>query len=126
MVWYSHLIKNFVYLVLIHTVEGFSVVIEAKIDIFLEFLCFLYDPTNVGDLISGSIAFSNPSVYIWKFSVHVLLKPNLKNFDHYFVSIFLLAFSYNLHYFITIYIIVAKYPLKGLCHDLFSSLCLWI
>ena len=69
---------------MIHIVKGFSVVNEAKVDIFLEFFCFFYDPVDVGNLISGSSAFSKSSLYIWKFSVHVLLKPNLENFEHYF------------------------------------------
>ena len=76
-VWYSHL-KNFPQFVVIHTVKGFSVVNEA--DVFLKFLCFLHDPTNIGNLISGSSAFSKPGLYIWKFSVHMLLKPSLKDF----------------------------------------------
>ena len=66
----------------LHTVEGFSVVNEAEVDVFLEFTCFLRDPVNVGKLISGSSAFSNPSLYIWKFSVQFLLKPCLKDFEH--------------------------------------------
>ena len=86
MVWISHLFKNFPKIIVIHTVKGFGVVKEAEVDIFLEFLCFLHDPTNVGNLISGSSAFSKPSMYIWKFSVHVLLKPCLKNFEHYLAS----------------------------------------
>ena len=65
-----------------HTVKGFSVVNEAKVDDFLEFLCFLYDPTNVGNLISGSSAFSKLSLYIWEFSIHILLKSRLKDFEH--------------------------------------------
>ena len=65
-----------------HTVKAFSTVVEAKVDVFLEFPCFLYDPTNVGNLIPGSSAFSKPSLYIWKFSVHILLKSSLKNFEH--------------------------------------------
>ena len=80
MVWYSHLLKNFPQLVVIHTVRGFSVVNEA--DAFLEFPCFLHDPTNVDNLISGSFAFSKPSLYIWKFSVHVLLKASLKGCEY--------------------------------------------
>ena len=72
--------------VMIQTVKGFSIVNEAKIDIFLEFLSFLYGPTNVGNLISGSFAFFKPSLYIWKFLVYVLLKPSLKDFEHYFAS----------------------------------------
>ena len=72
--------------VMIHTVKGFSIVNEAEIDIFLEFLSFLYGPTNVANLISGSSAFFKPSLYIWKFLVYVLLKPSLKDFEHYFAS----------------------------------------
>ena len=83
MVWYSHVFKNFPQFVVIHTVKGFSVVNEAEVDVFLEFLCFLYDPTDVGNLISGSSAFPKSSLYIWKFSVHLILKPSLKNFEHY-------------------------------------------
>ena len=79
MVWYSHLLKNFPQFVAFHTVRGFTVVSKVKVDVFLEFSCFFYYPTNVGNLISGSSAFSKSSLYIWKFSVHVLLKPNLKD-----------------------------------------------
>ena len=71
---------------MIHTVKGFSIVNEAKVGIFLEFSCFLYDPVDVGKLISGSSAFSKSSLNIWKFLVHVLLKPNLEKFEHYFAS----------------------------------------
>ena len=78
MVWYSHLFKNFPQCVVIHTVKGFSVYNEAKVDFFLEFPCFFYDPTNVGNLISGSSAFSKPSWNIWMFLVHVVLGPGLK------------------------------------------------
>ena len=81
-VWYSHLLKNFPQLVVIHTVKGFSVVNEAEVDVFFEFSCFFCDPPDVGDLISGSSAFSKPSLYIWKFMVHVLLKPGLENVEH--------------------------------------------
>ena len=87
MVWYSHLFKNFLHFVVIHTVKGFSVVSEAEIAIFLEFSCFLYDPTDVGNLISGSSAFSKSSLNVWKFSVHVLLKPDLKYFEDYLASV---------------------------------------
>ena len=73
--------------VVIHTVKGFGVVNEAEVDIILEFSCFFYDPMDVGNLISGSLAFSKSSLNIWKFSVHVLLKPSLENFEHYFASI---------------------------------------
>ena len=83
-VWYSHILKNFPQFVVIHTVKGFSIVKEA--DVFLEFSCFFYDPTYVGNLISGSSAFSKSSLNIWKFSVHVLLKPSLENIEHYFAS----------------------------------------
>ena len=79
MVWYSHLFKNFPHYFVIHIVKGFQIVNEADI---LEFPCFLCDPTNVGNLISGSSAFCKPTLYIWKFSVHILLKPNLKYFEH--------------------------------------------
>ena len=82
MVWYSHLFKNFPHFVVIHIVKGFSVVNEAEADVFLAFPCFFYNPTNVGNLISGSLAFSKPSLYIWKFSVHVLLTPSLKDFEN--------------------------------------------
>ena len=86
MVWYSHLFKNFSQFVVIHTVKGFSVVSEAEVDIFLEFSCFFSSPVDVGNLISGSSAFSKPSLNIWKFTVHILLKPGLENFEYYFAS----------------------------------------
>ena len=86
MVWYSHLFKNFPQFVVIHTVKGSSVVSKAEVDIFLEFSCFSYNPADVGNLISGSSAFSKSSLYIWKFLVQVLLKPNLKGFEYYLVS----------------------------------------
>ena len=81
-VWYSHLFKNFPPFVFIHTVRGFSVVNEAEVDVFLELSCSFDDPTDVGNLISGSSAFSKSNSYIWKFSVHILLKPSLKDFEH--------------------------------------------
>ena len=84
--WYSHLIKNIPQFVVIHKVKGFSVVNETKVDVFLEFSCFFYDPMDVGNLISGSSAFSKTSLYIWKFSVHILLKPSLKDLEHYLAS----------------------------------------
>ena len=86
-VWYSHLFKNFSQFVVIHTVKGFSVVNETEVDVFLELSCFFDDPADVGNLISGSSAFSKSSWNIWKFSVHVLLKPHLENFEHYFASV---------------------------------------
>ena len=81
-VWYSHLFKNFLQFVVIHTVKGFSIVKDSEVDVFLEFSCFLHDPTNIGNLISGSSAFSKSSLYMWKFSVHVLLKTSLNDFEH--------------------------------------------
>ena len=84
MVWYSHIFKNFPQFVVIHTVKGFSVVNKAKVDIFLELSHFYDDPADIGNLISGSSAFSKSSLNIWKFMVHVLLKPHLENFEHYF------------------------------------------
>ena len=86
MVWYSYLFKNFPQFIVIHTVKGFSIVNESETDVFLELSCFFDDPMNVGNLISGSSAFSKSSLNIWNFSVHVLLKPNLVNFDHSFAS----------------------------------------
>ena len=83
-VWYSHLFKSFPQFVVIHTVKGFSIGNEAEVDVFLEFPCFFYDPTEVGNLISGSSAFSKSSLNFWKFSVHILLKPSWKDFEHYF------------------------------------------
>ena len=87
MVWHSHLLKNFAQFVVIHIVKGFSVANEAEVDIFLEFSCFLYDPMDVGNLISGSFAFSKSSLNIGKFSVHVLMKPDLKDFEDYLASV---------------------------------------
>ena len=84
MVWYSHLLKNFPQFVVIYTVKGFGVVNKAEVDFFLEFSCFFCDPTDVGNLVSGSSVFSKSSLNIWKFIVHALLKPGLKNFEQYF------------------------------------------
>ena len=81
MVWYSHLFKNFPQFVVIHTVKGLSIVNEAEVDVFLEFSCFFYDPADVGNLISDSSAFSKSSLNIWKFLVHILLMPSLKDFE---------------------------------------------
>ena len=86
-VWYSHLFQNFPQFVVIHTVKGFGVVNKAEIDVFLELSCFFDDPVDIGNLISGSSAFSKTSLNIWKFTVHVLLKPGLENFEHYFTSV---------------------------------------
>ena len=82
-VWHSHLFKNFPQFAVIHTVKGFGTVSEAKIDILREFPCFFYDPVDVGGLFSGSSAFSKSSLYIWKFSTHILLKPSLRDLEHY-------------------------------------------
>ena len=86
MAWYSHLLKNFLQFVVIQTVKGFSIVNKVEVDVFLELSCFFDDPVYVGNLISGSSAFSNSSFNIWKFTVHKLLKPALENFQHYFAS----------------------------------------
>ena len=85
-IWHSHLLKNFPQFVVIHTVKGFGVVNEAEVGVFLELSCFLYDPTDVGNLISDSSAFSKSSLNIWKFFVHLWLKPWLENFEQYFAS----------------------------------------
>ena len=86
-VWYFHLFQNCPQFVVIHTVKGFGIVNKAEIYIFLELSCFFDDPADVGNLISGSFAFSKSSLNIWKFLVHVLLKPGLENFEHYFTSL---------------------------------------
>ena len=86
MVWYSHLFQNFPQFIVIHTVKDFGMVNKAEIDVFLELSSFFDDPANVGNLISGSSAFSKTSVNIRRFTVHVLLKPGLENFEHYFTS----------------------------------------
>ena len=87
MVWYPHLLKNFPQFVVIHIVKGFSIVNEGEVDVFLEFSFFFYDPTNVGNLISGFSAFSKFTLNIWNFLVYILLKLSLENFDHYFASV---------------------------------------
>ena len=87
MIWYSHLLQNSPQLIVIHTVKGFGIVNNAEIDVFLELSCFFNDRADVGNLISGSSAFSKPSLNIWKFMVHVLLKPGLENFECYFTSV---------------------------------------
>ena len=87
MVWYSHHFKNFPQFVVIHTVKGFGIVNKAEIDVFLELSCFFDDPTDVSDLISSSSDFSKSSLNIWNFIVHILLKPNLENLEHYFANV---------------------------------------
>ena len=86
MVWYAHLVQNFPQVIVIHTVKGFGIVNKTETDVLLELSCFFDDPEDVGNFISGSSAFSKTSLNIWKFTVHVLLKPGLENFEHYFTS----------------------------------------
>ena len=86
-VWYSHLLKNLPQFIVINTDKGFGIVNKAEIDVFLEFSCFFDDPEDVGNLISGSSNSSKTSLNIWKFTVHVLLKPGSENFEHYFASV---------------------------------------
>ena len=86
-VCYSHHLKHFPQFVVIHTVKGFGIVNKTEVDVFLELSCFFDDPTDVGNLISGSSAFSKSSLNIWRFTLHVLLKPGLENFDHSFASV---------------------------------------
>ena len=86
-VWYSCLFKNFLQFVVIHTVQGSGIVNKAEVGVFLEFSCFFSDLMDVGNLISGSSAFSKSSLNIWTFMVHILLKPGLENFEHYFTSV---------------------------------------
>ena len=87
MIWYAHLFQNFPQFVVTYTVKGFGIVDKAEVDVFLEFSCFVDDPTDVGNLISGSSAFSETSLNIWKFTVHLVLKPGLENFEHFFASV---------------------------------------
>ena len=87
MVRYSHLFQNFPQFVIVHTIKGFDIVNKAEVDIFLELSCFFDDPVNAGNLTSGSSAFSISNLYICKFSVYVLLKPGLEDFEHYFTSV---------------------------------------
>ena len=87
MVWYAHLFQDFPQFLVIHKVKGFGIVNKAEIDVFLELSCFFNDPSDVANLISGSSAFSKTSLNIWKFTVHMLLKPGLENFEHYFTSV---------------------------------------
>ena len=86
MVWYAHLFQNFPQFIVIHTVKGFGIVNKAEIDVFLELSCFFDDSADVGNLISGSSAFSKTRFNIREFTVHILLKPGLENFEHYFTN----------------------------------------
>ena len=86
-VWYSHIFKNFTQFVVVHTVKRFGVVNKAEVDVFLKLSCFFDDPVYVGHLISGCSAFSTSSLNIWKFTVQVLLKPGLENFEHFFAGV---------------------------------------
>ena len=87
MVCYFHVFKNFPQFLVIHTVKGYGVVIKAKVDVFLELYCFFYDLMDVGNLISGSSAFLESSLNVWKFTVHILLKAGLENYEHYFATV---------------------------------------
>ena len=87
MVWYSQLFQDFPQFIVIHTAKGFGIVNKAEIDVVLELSCFFHDPLDVGNLISGSSAFSKTSLNIWNFTGHALLKPGLENFEHYFTSV---------------------------------------
>ena len=87
MAWYSHLFQNFPQFVVIHTVKGFGIVNKVEINVFQDLFCFFNDPADVGNFISGSSAFSKTNLNIWKFMVHVSLKPGLENYEHYFTSV---------------------------------------
>ena len=86
MVWYSHLLQNFPQCIVIHTVKDFGIVSKAEIDVFLELSYFFHDPADVGNLISGSSVFSKTRLNMWGFTIYLLLKPGLENFEHYFTS----------------------------------------
>ena len=87
MVWYSHLFQNFPQFIVIHTIEVFGIVNKAKIDVYMELSCSFDDSADIGNLTSGSSAFNKSSLNIWKFTVHILLKPGLENFEHYFAAV---------------------------------------
>ena len=93
MVWHSHLLKNFPQIVVVYTVNVFGIVSKAEVDVFLELSCFFDDPVDVGNLISGSYVFSASSLNLWRFTVHILLKPGMENFEYYFTSVDLSAFK---------------------------------
>ena len=111
MVWYSHLFQNFPQFIVIHTVKGFGIVNKAEIDVFLELSCFFHDPADVGNLISGSSAFSKTSLNIRKFTVHILLKPGLENFFFFTLSIrFIYLFIFKFYFIFKLYITVLVLP----------------
>ena len=98
MVWYSHLFQNFPHFIVIHTVKGFGIVNKAETDVFLELSCFFDDPADVGNLVSGSSAFSKTSLNIWKFTVHILLKSGLNMDNWLFLISLLLCIAVKLHF----------------------------
>ena len=110
MVWYSHLLKNFPQFTVIHTVKGFGIVNKAEIDVFLELSCFFDDPADAGNLISGASAFSKTSLNIWKFAVHVLLKPGLEN-----LSVTLLVCHTNINNCVLSLLWIFSYQPLGPC-----------
>ena len=95
-VWYSHIFQNCPQFIVIHTAKGFGIFNKAERDVILELSCFFHDPADVGNLISGSSAFSKTSLNIWKFTVHILLKPGLESFEHYFTSVEMSAIVHSL------------------------------
>ena len=121
-VWYSHLFQNFPLFIVIHTVKGFGIVSKAEVNVFLELSCFFYDPTDVDNLISGSYAFSKTSWNIWKFLVHVLLKPGLENFEHYYASMWN---EYNCAVVWAFFGIAFLWDKFGMKTDLFQSCGHW-
>ena len=110
MVWYSHLFQNFPQFIVIHTVKGFGIVNKAEIDVFLQLSCFFDDRADVGNVISGSSAFSKTTLNIWKFTVHILLKTGLENFEHYFTR----QFSYDQNQIPYDYMVEVTNRFKGL------------
>ena len=104
MVRYSHFFQNFSQFIVIHTVKDFGIVNKAEIDVFLELSCFFDDPADVGNLISASSAFYKTSLNIWKFMVHILLKPGLENFEHYFTSSLFLPLQHSIYFEILLFL----------------------